>query len=110
MADRISARRGLANSFFLTINTAVLGVLGTQSSRWYFAVAGITLSVAWWASLVSYRNLNAVKKGAVVGDVPVKEKGQGELDRFVSEWWGNIREQGFFKAAQGQLLSRQHER
>ena len=55
MADRISARRGLTNSFFLTINTAVVGVLGTQSSRWYFAVAGITLSVAWWASLVSYR-------------------------------------------------------
>jgi hypothetical protein len=61
MADRISARRGLTNSFFLTINTAVVGVLGTQSSRWYFAVAGITLSVAWWASLVSYRNLNAAK-------------------------------------------------
>ena len=66
MADRISARRGLANSFFLTINTAVLGILGTQSSRWYFAVAGITLSVAWWASLVSYRNLNAAKFNVII--------------------------------------------
>ncbi len=66
MADRVSARRGLANSFFLTINTAVVGVLGTQSSRWYFAVAGITLSVAWWASLVSYRNLNAAKFNVII--------------------------------------------
>lgn len=66
MADRISARRGLTNSFFLTINTAVVGVLGTQSSRWYFAVAGITLSVAWWASLVSYRNLNAAKFKVII--------------------------------------------
>ena len=41
-------------------------MLGTQSSRWYFAVAGITLSVAWWASLVSYRNLNAAKFNVII--------------------------------------------
>ena len=34
MADRISARRGLANTFFLTINTTVLGVLGIHEASW----------------------------------------------------------------------------
>jgi len=61
MADRVTARRGLANSFFLTVNTAVLGVLGTHGASWYLAVAGIILSVSWWALLKSYRDLNAAK-------------------------------------------------
>src|SRR5262245_9792406 len=29
MADRISQRRGTANTFFLTVNTAIIGALGT---------------------------------------------------------------------------------
>lgn len=61
MADRISARRGLANSFFLTINTAVLGILGTHETNWYLAVAGIILCSSWWALLKSYRDLNRAK-------------------------------------------------
>jgi hypothetical protein len=61
MADRVSARRGLANTFFLTINTTVLGVLGTHAASWYLAVAGIILCVSWWALLRSYRDLNAAK-------------------------------------------------
>ena len=66
MADRVSARGALANSFFLTLNTAVVGVLGTQGSQWYFTVAGITLSVTWWASLISYRRLNAAKFNVII--------------------------------------------
>ena len=61
MADRISARRGLANSFFLTINTTVLGILGTVKASWYLAIAGIILCVSWWALLKSYRDLNRAK-------------------------------------------------
>jgi hypothetical protein len=61
MADRISARRGVANSFFLTINTAVIGILGTQNVRWYLAVAGIIVCTSWWALLKSYRDLNRAK-------------------------------------------------
>jgi hypothetical protein len=61
MADRISARRGLANSFFLTISTAVLGILGTHNVRWYLAVAGIIVCISWWALLKSYRDLNRAK-------------------------------------------------
>ena len=33
MADRVSARRGVANSFFLTINTGIVALLANQSPR-----------------------------------------------------------------------------
>ena len=61
MADRVSARRGLANSFFLTVNTAVLALLGSAHVRWYPAVAGIVMCITWWALLKSYRDLNRAK-------------------------------------------------
>ncbi len=61
MADRISARRGLANSFFLTANTGVVALLASQHLRWYLAAAGMILSVSWWALLKSYRDLNTAK-------------------------------------------------
>ena len=61
MADRISARRGLANSFFLTANTGVVAVLGSQDVRWYLAAAGVIVAVTWWALLKSYRDLNTAK-------------------------------------------------
>ncbi|MGH8571721.1 MAG: RipA family octameric membrane protein [Gammaproteobacteria bacterium] len=61
MADRISARRGIANSFFLTANTGIVAVLGSQDVRWYLAAAGIVFAAAWWALLKSYRDLNSAK-------------------------------------------------
>jgi hypothetical protein len=61
MADRISARRGIANSFFLTVNTGLAALLGSSDLRWYVAAAGIVFSVTWWALLKSYRDLNAAK-------------------------------------------------
>jgi hypothetical protein len=61
MADRISARRGLANSFFLTVNTGLAALLGGEELRWYVAAAGIVLCVTWWALLKSYRDLNSAK-------------------------------------------------
>lgn len=61
MADRISARRGVANSFFLTANTGVVALLASQHLRWYLPAAGIVLSVSWWALLKSYRDLNSAK-------------------------------------------------
>lgn len=66
MADRLSVRRGVANSFFLTLNTAVVGVLGTREVRWYLAVAGIMLSAAWWMLLRNYRDLNRAKFGVIL--------------------------------------------
>ena len=61
MADRISARRALANTFFLTVNTGLAALLGGKDLRWYVAAAGIVFAFAWWALLQSYRKLNAAK-------------------------------------------------
>ena len=61
MADRISARRGLANTFYLTINTGLVALIGSHTLRWYVAVAGIVFCLSWWAILRSYRDLNAAK-------------------------------------------------
>jgi len=66
MADRISARRAVANSFFLTVNTGVLALLGTLNARWYPAAAGIVLCVTWWALLKSYRELNRAKFAVIL--------------------------------------------
>lgn len=61
MADRLSARRGVANSFFLTVSTGIAALLGTHNMRWYLAAAGIVVAVTWWALLRSYRDLNDAK-------------------------------------------------
>jgi hypothetical protein len=61
MADRISARRALANTFFLTVNTGLAALLGGNNLRWYVSAAGIVFAVAWWWLLQSYRQLNWAK-------------------------------------------------
>jgi len=70
MADRISARRGTANSFFFTLHAALIGIVGLVEpggsegedfGRVLTAVAGIVLAFAWWALLRSYRDLNTAK-------------------------------------------------
>jgi hypothetical protein len=61
MADRVSARRALANTFFLTVNTGLAALLGGKNLRWYVAAAGIVFAVAWWWLLQSYRKLNSAK-------------------------------------------------
>ena len=67
MADRISQRRGAANTFFLTFNTAVVGALAgfykdvpPDVSVAMYAAAAV-LSIAWGVLLRSYRNLNTAK-------------------------------------------------
>lgn len=75
MADRISARRAVANSFFLTISAGLAGVLGTAKLQWYVAVAGIVVAATWWALLKSYRDLNRAKFQVIVAmeeRLPVK--------------------------------------
>lgn len=67
MADRISARRATANSYFLSVNTAMLAFVGYLTSKdstadlWLLAAAGIVLSYLWHALITSYRNLNTAK-------------------------------------------------
>lgn len=75
MADRVSGRRATANSFFLTLQTALavlLGVfavqpVGAEDARQdkvvltCAAVAGAVLALAWRRLLTSYRRLNRAK-------------------------------------------------
>jgi hypothetical protein len=71
MADRISDRRERTNSYFLTINTALIGVVTYLSlsdsscpiliSHLPIAIAGITLSYLWYRIIRSYRDLNSAK-------------------------------------------------
>jgi hypothetical protein len=66
MADRVSARRGAANSFFLAVQTALTTVLSAlEDASWVASAAGIVLSFAWWRLLVSYRDLNRAKFAAI---------------------------------------------
>ena len=72
MADRISMRRQAANSFFLTINSAIVALVGyvnaiamSEKSASYFyilvAVAGMLLSYLWYRLVLSYKQLNSGK-------------------------------------------------
>ncbi|MFE3721100.1 RipA family octameric membrane protein [Streptomyces cyaneofuscatus] len=70
MADRVSARRGTANAFFLSVQTTFVALIGFGSpklaeSPWWVplavTLAGITLSGTWWLQLRSYRDLNTAK-------------------------------------------------
>jgi len=68
MADRISSRRQSANSFFLSLNTALVALvsylcLGAQSASWYVvvAVAGMAISYMWYRLVRSYKDLNTAK-------------------------------------------------
>lgn len=85
MADRTSARRAGANSFFVTLNAALaaaIGILGSAKEApqngmlpafdafglAVASIAGIVLSLAWWALLRYYRRLNRAKF-AVINDM-----------------------------------------
>ncbi|MDX2139680.1 MAG: hypothetical protein SF123_16460 [Chloroflexota bacterium] len=70
--DKISERRNLANSFFLTLNTLLLGAIGLLAERFLemptvfllvlpMLTAGLILCYAWWRIIRSYRQLNTGK-------------------------------------------------
>lgn len=62
MSDRLSARRGLANSFFLSIESALVATVTLADKRtWPIAVAGIVVALAWFRLLRSYKMLNSAK-------------------------------------------------
>lgn len=71
MADRISTRRQSANSFFLSINTALVALIGyvqlgkkTDESidfYWVVGIAGMALCYAWYRLIKSYKDLNSGK-------------------------------------------------
>jgi hypothetical protein len=88
LTDRVSQRRGLANTFFLTLNTAIMTAIGVfwneqaseVSDPWLIfpLVALLTQCLAWFWTIRSYRQLNRVK-WAVVGAL--------ESRLPASPWW-----------------------
>src|SRR3569833_2674930 len=75
MADRISQRRSLANTFFLTLNTAIFTLVGVfwkdkpQGNAWWVLIplaVAIGQCYAWYYLVRSYRLLYTAKY-AVVG-------------------------------------------
>lgn len=77
MADRVSARRAVANSFYLALHSAlVAGLLVSISEREPDAslrgillacatFPGLLLAVLWRSSLTSYRRLNEAKYAVI---------------------------------------------
>ncbi|WP_433617253.1 RipA family octameric membrane protein [Dactylosporangium sp. CA-139114] len=70
MADRLSARRGLTNTFLLTVNTATLTAAGTLVPQLWSRGAGLLVipcivlvgqCVAWFWLIRSYRQLSSAK-------------------------------------------------
>lgn len=73
MADNISSRRAIANTFFLSINIVLIAIIGILSSEapvnlilfrsWTIVVAIAALCVSWtWRALIqSYKELNTAK-------------------------------------------------
>jgi len=66
MADKVSERRGQANTFFTTVNTLLFTAftfLATQKTVWYVLLGaiGCVISFAWFFTLNSYRQLNSGK-------------------------------------------------
>lgn len=93
MADRVSARRGAANQFYLSLETLILGTplvaqyLGRTTlvhpeRLTALSAAGILVAVVWWLQLRSYRDLNSAKF-KVINDMEVRHF---DDKVFLSEW------------------------
>lgn len=92
MADRVSARRGGANQFYLTLETLILGVpaafeLGTDGAAAdvhvvSLSVVGVLVAVVWWLQLRSYRSLNRAKFQVILA----MEREQLPVALFADEW------------------------
>lgn len=72
MADKISERRQSASSFFLTLNSAIVALVGyvnltqdtTSTDPTFFglvAVSGMVLSFLWYRLIRSYKDMNTGK-------------------------------------------------
>jgi hypothetical protein len=67
MADRVSHRRQAANSFYLSVNTALIGgsaflsASGPARIVWVLGIAGIAICSLWIRNVISYKTLNEAK-------------------------------------------------
>jgi hypothetical protein len=80
-ADQVSTRRNVANTFFLTLHTIIVTVIGfvyekgtSLTSRWVIVfplVAILALCYTWWRLIKSYRQLNTAKY-KIIGEYETK--------------------------------------
>jgi len=96
MADRVSARRATANTFFFSIQAGLAVALGAFAvntgtkddptpDRFVLtlaAIAGVLIACSWWMLLRSYRDLNSAKF-AVINQL---EAGHLQIHLFKDEW------------------------
>jgi len=62
LTDRISQRRYIINTSFMTLNTALLsGTYWFHDINFGILVIGILISLVWYISINSYRQLNSAK-------------------------------------------------
>jgi hypothetical protein len=79
MAERVSARRATANTFFASLNgvlATIVGVAGWSTLQSSYglvvtALAGVTLAVTWLMLIRYYRSLN-VAKFVVINDIETR--------------------------------------
>lgn len=96
MADRVSARRATANSFFFSVQAGLAVALGAFAvntgtkdnptpDRFVLtlaAIAGVLIAFSWWMMLRSYRDLNSAKF-AVINKLEAEHL---QVHLFKDEW------------------------
>jgi hypothetical protein len=93
MADKVSARRDVANAFFLAVNGAVLsagpamverGITFSNKYLFLFPYSVLCLELfLWWRLIISYKQLNAAKfliVGALEEKLPARPYGKAEWE------------------------------
>ncbi|WP_229840272.1 RipA family octameric membrane protein [Streptomyces brasiliensis] len=96
MADRLSARRGLTNSFFLTLNLAMVSVIASlapavaRESRVFVLLIALVITCGecfvWFCALRSYRLVNKAKYAVIEvleEKLPARAYSKGEWHAFV---------------------------
>ena len=86
MADRVSSRKAIVNTFFLTLNTALFTGISVAKFPWYADAAGLLFAMVWWSLLLSYKALNRAKF-KVINDMEKKLPAQIYTDE-----WGHLGE------------------
>jgi len=90
MADRLSARRGLANTYYIGLESALSAGLGlligngeSLSTRKVVTLSliSLTLSLLWWIQITSHRNLSTAKY-KVIHDL----ERELQVRPFTNEW------------------------
>lgn len=90
MSDRVSQRRQAANSFYLSVNTALISASAFLTSTparnvlWVLGIAGIAICALWVRNIDSYRTLNAAKF-KVIHDLEARLPAQPYTDE-----WGHL--------------------